>query len=67
MAARSSEPSSATLPAEGDGAARPSASADASHAAEHARIRAMSPVERMKLALELGRLCAQVELKKPAR
>ena len=51
MAVRSSDPSSATLPAEGHGAGRPTASADASRAAEQARIRAMSTVERMKLAL----------------
>jgi len=40
--------------------ARPSASADASAAAELARIRAMSALDRMALALALGRRCRMV-------
>jgi len=44
-----------------DGSARPSASADASRAAELARVKAMTALERMRLALELGRLCEEVE------
>ena len=36
---------------------RPSKSADASRVAEQASIQAMSPLERVLLALELGQLC----------
>jgi hypothetical protein len=39
---------------------RASASADASRTAELQRIRAMSPLERMALALALGRRCKTV-------
>lgn len=39
---------------------RPSASADASRLAERSRLRAMSPLERALLALELGQLCEEV-------
>jgi hypothetical protein len=39
---------------------RPSASLEASRARELARVKAMTAVERMELALELGRLCGRI-------